>query len=80
MTAPDANLPAGEILIVNETYVRQQPVLDQEGRRYLPAASGAKTSQSRPVRVITPPSYASHTKAVINDVDAAPGPSTSPAC
>ncbi|MGW4165215.1 hypothetical protein, partial [Streptomyces sp. NPDC004788] len=56
MTAPDANLTAGEILIVNETYVRQQPVLDQEGRRYLPAASAAKTSQFRPVRVIIPPS------------------------
>ncbi len=68
MTAPDANLPAGEILIVNETYVREQPVLDQEGRRYVPATGGTRTSQPRPVRVIIPVSYAPHTEAITKAV------------
>ncbi|MEO3974016.1 hypothetical protein [Streptomyces sp. CAU 1734] len=68
MTAPDANLPPGEILIVNETYVRKQTVLDQEGRRYLPAADGTRASQPRPVRVIIPASHAPHTEAITKAV------------
>ncbi|WP_162602674.1 bacteriocin-associated integral membrane family protein [Streptomyces spongiicola] len=68
MAAPNANLPAGEILIANETYVREQQVLDQEGRRYVPEAGGTKTSQPRPVRVLIPASYAPHTKAITKAV------------
>lgn len=68
VAAPDANLPAGEILIVNETYVRKQPVLDQDGRRYTPDAGSAQDPRSRPVRVLIPESYAPHAKVITRAV------------
>ncbi|GAA2384714.1 hypothetical protein GCM10010420_03780 [Streptomyces glaucosporus] len=37
---PRAGLPRGDILIVNETFLAEQPVLDASGRRHAPDATG----------------------------------------
>ncbi|KAB1140571.1 hypothetical protein F7R91_35390 [Streptomyces luteolifulvus] len=56
MSAPGAHLPAGEIFIVNDTYLSKQPVLDPAGHRY--------RSTSRSVRVIVPASLSSQAPAI----------------
>ncbi|MFI2613284.1 hypothetical protein [Streptomyces sp. NPDC018584] len=58
LSAPDAHLPAGEILVVNETYLAEQPVLDPAGRPFARMAEGGKKPDSRSVRVIIPDSLA----------------------
>ncbi|MFD4634676.1 hypothetical protein ACFVYR_33465 [Streptomyces sp. NPDC058284] len=64
VSAPDAHLPAGEILIVNETYLGRQPVLDPAGRRFPAAPGDSKKPDSRSVRVIVPESLTSHVPAI----------------
>ncbi|WP_406443575.1 hypothetical protein OHB14_31905 [Streptomyces sp. NBC_01613] len=64
ISAPDAHLPTGEILVVNETYLSKQPVLDRAGHRYTSTAKSGKASDSRSVRVIVPESLRSHTPAI----------------
>ncbi|MEU6272318.1 hypothetical protein ABZ871_07835 [Streptomyces populi] len=64
VSAPDARLPAGEILIVNDTYLGEQPVLDPAGRRYASEAGSGEAPDSRSVRVIIPDSLSSHTRAI----------------
>ncbi|MEU2420260.1 hypothetical protein ABZ619_04225 [Streptomyces sp. NPDC007851] len=64
VSAPGAGLPAGEFLIVNDTYLAEQPVRDPAGHRYRSLAGGGRAPDSRPVRVIVPESLASH-RAVI---------------
>jgi hypothetical protein len=68
VAAADAGLPAAEILIVNETYVRKQPVLDEKGRRYTADAGSAENSRSRPVRVFIPETYSPHTQVITRTV------------
>ncbi|MFF4896725.1 hypothetical protein [Streptomyces sp. NPDC001068] len=64
VSAPDARLPAGEILVVNDTYLREQPLLDPRGRRYASEAHDGEAPDSRPVRVIVPDSLTSHRAAI----------------
>ncbi|MEU1015902.1 hypothetical protein [Streptomyces sp. NPDC005898] len=63
-SAPDARLPAGEILIVNEKYLAEQPVLDAAGRRLARPAGGGKKPDSRAVRVIVPAPLAAQTSVI----------------
>ncbi len=62
ISAPGARLPTGEILVVNDTYLRKQPVLDPTGRRYTAAPPSGRAPGS--VRVIVPESLAAHAPAV----------------
>ncbi|MFD9459561.1 hypothetical protein [Streptomyces sp. NPDC060027] len=64
VSAPDARLPAGEILIVNDTYLSEQPVLDPSGRRHTSEARSGEAPDSRPVRVIIPDSLSSHRRTI----------------
>ncbi|QDQ14168.1 bacteriocin-associated integral membrane family protein [Streptomyces spectabilis] len=56
----NARLPQGEILIVNETFLANQPVSDPKGHRYSPAPDNARVTDSATVRLIIPESLASH--------------------
>ncbi|MFB7133865.1 hypothetical protein ACFCZY_19830 [Streptomyces sp. NPDC056237] len=73
VSAPDAHLPAGEILIVNDAYLIKQPVTDPAGRRYTSAAQSNEKPDTRPVRVIVPESLKAHapviTKAASEIID-----------
>ncbi|WP_124717111.1 hypothetical protein [Streptomyces sp. ADI95-17] len=60
ISAPDAHLPTGEILIVNDAYLGRQPVTDPAGRRYTSAAQSDEKPDTRPVRVIVPESLKAH--------------------
>ncbi|MGW2719583.1 hypothetical protein [Streptomyces sp. NPDC001492] len=60
ISAPGARLPAGEIFVVNDTYLGRQPVLDRAGHRYGPAPGA--------VRVIVPESLSSHAPAITRAV------------
>ncbi|MEW1639846.1 hypothetical protein AB0469_38015 [Streptomyces sp. NPDC093801] len=63
--APHEHLPQGELLIVNETFLANQPILDPIGRRYTPAAKdGNKSSDARTVRLIVPESLTAHASAI----------------
>ncbi|HEY8982993.1 MAG TPA: hypothetical protein VIU15_25875 [Streptomyces sp.] len=64
VSTPGAHLPSGEFLIVNDTYLAQQSVQDPSGRPYTSQAKDGKTPDSRPVRVIIPESFASHTAVI----------------
>ncbi|MFJ2513734.1 hypothetical protein ACIPEL_21610 [Streptomyces griseoviridis] len=65
VSAPDARLPAGEILVVNDTFLSRQPVLDPAGRRYTTEAQRGRAPDSRSVRVIIPQSLSSHTPTIV---------------
>ncbi|MFC7810500.1 hypothetical protein [Streptomyces olivaceus] len=54
--AQSAQLPPGEVLVVNETFLAKQPVLDPTGRRYTPVAQDGKSPETHPVRLIIPES------------------------
>lgn len=73
VAAPGANLPAGEIFIVNDTYLEEQPVFDEAGRRYTSGALSGKDPESRPVRIIVPEKFSPYvgtiTKAVSEKLD-----------
>ncbi|NUQ99867.1 MAG: hypothetical protein HOY79_26045 [Streptomyces sp.] len=73
VSAPGAHLPSGEFLIVNDTYLAEQPVQDPAGRRYTSQAERGEAPDSRSVRVIIPDSLASHaaviTKAASEIID-----------
>ncbi|MER5934973.1 hypothetical protein [Streptomyces sp. NPDC002054] len=67
----NARLPRGEILIVNETFLAQQPVLDPRGQRYSPVPRNGGTADTRSVRLVIPESLARHAsdiRATIPDV------------
>ncbi|MFE9770740.1 bacteriocin-associated integral membrane family protein [Streptomyces sp. NPDC005931] len=64
VSAPGARLPPGEILIVNDTYLEKQPVLDPAGKRYASEARTGEAPDARPVRVIIPASLSTHTAAI----------------
>ncbi|ELP69853.1 putative membrane protein [Streptomyces turgidiscabies Car8] len=64
ISAPGARLPTGEILIVNETYLKEQPVLDPTGQRYTATTRSGRTPDSGSVRVIVPESLTSHAPAI----------------
>ncbi|WP_406004262.1 bacteriocin-associated integral membrane family protein [Streptomyces sp. NBC_00987] len=64
ISAPDAHLPTGEILIVNDAYLGKQPVTDPAGRRYATAAQSDEKPDVRPVRVIVPESLKAHAPAI----------------
>ena len=59
--APTAHLPTGEVLFVNETFLREQPVRDPAGRRYTPAPRDGTAPRARPVRLIVPQSLSART-------------------
>ncbi|MFJ7153284.1 hypothetical protein ACIQVT_34655 [Streptomyces sp. NPDC100445] len=64
ISAPGAHLPPGEIIIVNDTYLSKQPVLDPAGRRYGSEVRNSKDPDSRAIRLIIPTPLASHTQAI----------------
>ncbi|MEV0178162.1 hypothetical protein AB0I54_02480 [Streptomyces sp. NPDC050625] len=64
VSAPGEHLPSGEILVVNDTYLEKQPILDPAGRRFTAEGHGGKAPDSRPVRVIIPDSLNSHAQAI----------------
>ncbi|MET7887781.1 hypothetical protein [Streptomyces avermitilis] len=64
ISAPDARLPAGEILVVNDTYLSKQPVLDPAGHPYDFTGRNGRTPESSSVRVIVPQSLSSHAPAI----------------
>ncbi|QIB42662.1 hypothetical protein [Streptomyces aureoverticillatus] len=51
-------LPQSEMLIVNETFLAEQPVLDPKGRRYFPVPRSGSRIPS--VRLVIPESFTSH--------------------
>ncbi|MFF7388725.1 bacteriocin-associated integral membrane family protein [Streptomyces scabiei] len=57
----DARLPQGELLVVNETYLDEQPVLDPAGQRYSATARSGRRTDTATVRLIVPESMAHHT-------------------
>lgn len=66
-----SHLPQGEMLIVNETFLAKQPVLDPTGRRYSPVAQDGRASEAHSVRLVVPESltrHASDIRAAIPDV------------
>ncbi|WPW32495.1 hypothetical protein P6B95_37425 [Streptomyces atratus] len=67
----DSHLPEGEMLVVNETFLAEQPVLDPNGRRYTPMPHDGKAPEDRAVRLIVPQSlapYAADIRATVPDV------------
>ncbi|MFF4397025.1 hypothetical protein [Streptomyces sp. NPDC001480] len=64
VSAPGAHLPSGEILIVNDTFLRKQPVFDPAGHRYTSEGLADKAPDSRSVRIIIPDSLSSHKTAI----------------
>ncbi|MEE1744217.1 hypothetical protein [Streptomyces sp. JV184] len=73
VSAPEAHLPSGEILIVNDSYLSKQPVTDPAGKRYTSAAQSNEKPDARPVRVIIPESLMAYapeiTKAASGIID-----------
>ncbi|NBM17250.1 hypothetical protein [Streptomyces sp. GC420] len=68
--APDAHLPQGEVLVVNESFLAARPVLDPAGRRYSPVARDGRAQEALAVRLLVPESltrYASDISAAIPD-------------
>ncbi|MCX5421592.1 hypothetical protein [Streptomyces sp. NBC_00078] len=67
----NARLPQGELLIVNETFLAKQPVLDVKDQRYSPAPRNGRAAEAHSVRLIIPESLARHAsdiRATIPDV------------
>ncbi|MFJ7341243.1 hypothetical protein ACIQU3_13255 [Streptomyces sp. NPDC101110] len=63
-SAPGARLPSGEFLVVNDTYLAEQPVRDPAGRRYTAQTGRDKAPDSPPIRLLVPDSLASHTAVI----------------
>ncbi|MFJ2773242.1 hypothetical protein [Streptomyces sp. NPDC087300] len=64
-------LPQGEMLIVNETFLAEQPVLDPAGQRYSPAARPGKVADAHKAWLIVPESLtgrASDIRAAVPDL------------
>ncbi|MFE6163821.1 hypothetical protein ACFQ7F_33450 [Streptomyces sp. NPDC056486] len=55
-----ARLPQGEILIVNETFLAEQSVLDPTGRRYTASPHRGRAAAAHSVRLVIPESLAPH--------------------
>ncbi|WP_329430172.1 hypothetical protein [Streptomyces anthocyanicus] len=64
ISAPGESLPSGEFLIVNDTYLSKQRVLDPAGRRYESQAQSTKLPDSRAVQLIIPTTLTRHTQAI----------------
>ncbi|MFC7936043.1 hypothetical protein ACFU2J_07395 [Streptomyces sp. NPDC057387] len=64
ISAPGENLPSGEFLIVNDTYLSKQSVLDPTGNRYHSQAQAGKSPDSRAVQLIIPTPLTPHTQAI----------------
>ncbi|MFE6697869.1 hypothetical protein [Streptomyces sp. NPDC057718] len=67
----NTRLPQGEMLIVNETFLAEQPVLDLKGQRYSPVPRNGRAAEARSVRLVIPESLARHAsdiRATIPDV------------
>ncbi|MBD0740328.1 hypothetical protein [Streptomyces sp. CBMA29] len=70
MSAPGEHLPSGEILVVNDTYLARQPMVDPAGRRYASQAGSATAADSRAVRLLIPDTLASDTPAITKAAEA----------
>ncbi|MFD6414491.1 hypothetical protein, partial [Nocardia asteroides] len=57
----EGRLPPGEMLVVNETFLARQPVLDPAGRRYSARPPDGRDPDAHAVRLIVPDSLAGHT-------------------
>jgi hypothetical protein len=66
--APGSHLPSGEVLVVNETFLAEQPVLDPTGQRYTPVARNGKAAKADRVRLIVPESLRTHEAALTTAV------------
>ncbi|MEU3058685.1 hypothetical protein [Streptomyces griseus] len=75
LSVSNVHLPAGEILIVNDTYLAEQEVFDLKGRRYTSEGATNKAPDSRTVRVIVPESLSSHTSSISKAADEIINPS-----
>ncbi|MFE0510336.1 hypothetical protein [Streptomyces sp. NPDC058964] len=64
VSVPGEDLPPGEFLIVNDTYLEKQRIVDPAGRRFTSGAHSGKARNTRPVRVIVPESLTSHAPAI----------------
>ncbi|MDX3853908.1 hypothetical protein [Streptomyces sp. AK02-01A] len=65
---PSSDLPQREMLIVNDTFLGEQPILDPEGRRYTRAPREGKAPGAGPVRLIVPDSLARHASAIAAEI------------
>lgn len=54
--APGSGLPQGEMLIVNETFLTEQSLVDPTGHRYAPTPLDGKSPNNHAVRLIVPES------------------------
>ncbi|CAL9477130.1 hypothetical protein [Streptomyces sp. enrichment culture] len=60
----DARLPQGEMLVVNESFLAEQRVVDPEGRPYAPLTHGGEGADAHTVRLLVPQSLARHASAI----------------
>lgn len=60
----DARLPQGEMLVVNESFLAEQRVVDPEGRPYTPLPHGGEGADAHTVRLLVPQSLARHASAI----------------
>ncbi|MFC4507417.1 MULTISPECIES: hypothetical protein [Streptomyces] len=73
--SPESRLPSGEILIVNETFISKQPVLDPSGHRYAQKEKKGKSPDSQ-VRVIIPESFDNRASAISAAISGVLSPDT----
>ncbi|MEV6957412.1 hypothetical protein [Streptomyces sp. NPDC051183] len=66
--APGSGLPQGEMLIVNETFLTEQSVLDPAGKRYTAAPRNGKAAAGQQLKLIVPESLAQHTSTLAEQV------------
>ncbi|MFF4887779.1 hypothetical protein ACFY2D_33660 [Streptomyces nigra] len=60
----NARLPQGEMLIVNETFLAEQPVVDPKGRPYSPLPHDGNSTDAHTVQLIVPETLARHASAI----------------
>ncbi|MEU9334918.1 hypothetical protein AB0D49_17380 [Streptomyces sp. NPDC048290] len=65
---PGSHLPPGEVLVVNERFLTEQPVLDPGGQRYLPSARNGRAANGDRVRLIVPEAIRGHEAALTKAV------------
>ncbi|MFJ9638487.1 hypothetical protein [Streptomyces sp. NPDC101178] len=71
---PGSQLPPGEVLIVNETFLTEQPVLDPTGQRYMPVAQSDRAASGDRVQLIVPKSLGGNEAALTEAVVGVLGP------
>lgn len=70
LAPPGSALPQGDVLIVNDTFLAKQPVLDTSGRRLSPRTSTAPATNGGPVQLIIPQSLARYAPTINTGISA----------